>query len=74
MRASGRGTDIRHLMPPEYHGDRLRGSGGVLVYRDYGVDIVDRLIAAGFATANIFEPHESWFGYSRKVVVAEKSR
>lgn len=72
-RATGRGSDIKHLMQPEYHGDRLRGSGSVLVYRDYGVDIVDRLITAGFATANIFEPHESWFGYSRKVVVAKKS-
>ena len=39
---------IVHLVEPEYHGDRLRGRGGVLAFRTYGPDIVGRLQAAGF--------------------------
>jgi SAM-dependent methyltransferase len=73
IRATGRGQFIKHILPPLYHGDRLRGMGSVLVYRDYGEDIVDRLLSAGFATAHLFESKVAWFGYSRKVVVAEKA-
>ena len=39
---------IVHLTEPEYHGDRLRGHGRVLAFRTYGLDILDRLRAAGF--------------------------
>ena len=38
---------VEHLLPPEYHSDRLRGRGKVLAYRNYGTDIVDRLRGAG---------------------------
>lgn len=38
---------VEHLLPPEYHSDRLRGRGKILAYRNYGRDIVDRLRAAG---------------------------
>jgi SAM-dependent methyltransferase len=41
-----RGTVV-HLTVPEYHGDRLRGRGRVLAFRTYGLDILDRLRAAG---------------------------
>jgi SAM-dependent methyltransferase len=37
-----------HLVEPEYHGDRLRGQGRVLAFRTYGLDVLDRLRAAGF--------------------------
>jgi SAM-dependent methyltransferase len=47
-RAELRYGRIVHLMTPEYHGDRLRGRRGVLAFRTYGPDIVDRLRAAGF--------------------------
>jgi SAM-dependent methyltransferase len=40
---------IVHLVEPEYHGDRLRGRGGVLAFRTYGPDILERLREAGFA-------------------------
>lgn len=40
---------IVHLREPEYHGDRLRGPGRVLAFRTYGLDILDRLRATGFA-------------------------
>jgi SAM-dependent methyltransferase len=39
---------VVHLVEPEYHGDRLRGRGRVLAFRTYGMDILDRLRAAGF--------------------------
>ncbi|MDE2256215.1 MAG: hypothetical protein KGK05_00445, partial [Xanthomonadaceae bacterium] len=33
---------------PAYHGDPLRAGQRILVYRDYGRDIVGRLAQAGF--------------------------
>ena len=33
----------------------IRGAGHVLVYRDYGRDITDRLTAAGFRDAEILK-------------------
>lgn len=47
-RARIEGGAIVHLVEPEYHGDRLRGRGGVLAFRTYGPDILDRLRGAGF--------------------------
>ncbi len=44
---------VRHLLTPTYHDDFIRGSGRVLVYRDYGRDLVDRLGEAGFAEVEI---------------------
>lgn len=42
---------IEHLQPPAYHDDLLRGQGRVLVWRDYGADLADRLRTAGFIAA-----------------------
>lgn len=62
---------LRHLAPPEYHGDRLRGAGRVLSWRDYGGDIVQRLQRAGFAQARLVPaaPGEL-FGRGRAIVAA----
>jgi SAM-dependent methyltransferase len=63
---------IEHRLPPEYHGDRIRGQGGVLVFRDYGADIVERLRDAGFAEAEIDRRCESAFlGQGCGVIVAK---
>lgn len=63
---------IRHLLEPEYHGDVIRGHGRVLCYRNYGLDIVDRLRGSGFREARL-EPADraTWWGFGTKVVVAE---
>lgn len=62
---------IEHLLPPEYHGDRLRGRGQVLVFREHGRDIVERIRASGFATATINDRSVGDFwGYGRPVIVA----
>jgi SAM-dependent methyltransferase len=62
-----------HLLEPEFHGDRLRGPHGVLCYRTYGGDIVQRLRTAGFASAAIVVPRGGWFGFARNVIVAQRA-
>jgi hypothetical protein len=61
---------VRHLLPPKYHGDRIRGQRQVLVYRDYGLDIVDRLKARGFRDAQLVRPVQPLGGYAVPIVVA----
>jgi len=62
---------VQHLLPAEYHDDRIRGRGAVLVFRDYGRDIVGRLRAAGFGEARIDSRFERAFlGAGCLVVVA----
>jgi len=39
---------IKHLLPPEYHGDPRQGLGGVFTWRNYGRDIVKQLRTVGF--------------------------
>jgi SAM-dependent methyltransferase len=64
---------IEHWLPPEYHGDPIRGGGSVLAFRNYGHDIVDRLRQAGFATAEIIRPPDPMpWGYARPVLRARK--
>jgi len=48
-RACIRGGEVIHLHPPEYHGDRIRGMGKVLTFRDYGRDIGKKLESVGFS-------------------------
>jgi SAM-dependent methyltransferase len=63
---------VEHLLPPVYHGDRIRGRGKVLVYRDYGMDIVERLRRQGFAEAWIDPRFEAAFlGHGSAVVCAQ---
>ena len=42
---------IEHLHAPVYHGDPLREGADILAFRDYGSDIVQRLLVAGFGNA-----------------------
>lgn len=70
-RATRRDGTLQHLLPPAYHDDRLRGRGKVLVYRDYGPDIVERLKRHGFAEAWIDARSSAAFlGQGVPVVVA----
>ena len=61
-----------HLLPPAFHGDSLTGSNSVLVFRDYGSDIVERVRSAGFSEVQMVNCETHWFGYSRPVVIARK--
>lgn len=60
------------LLPRMYHADRYRGAT-VLVQRDYGRDIVERLRDAGFAGARIARPAQALFGHARPVIVAVRA-
>lgn len=64
---------IEHALPPEYHGDQLRGAGRVLSFRDYARDLPEQLMRIGFCSARIVEqPAKFWWGRSRPVIVAHK--
>ena len=45
---------VEHLLAPEYHGDPL--GKGVLCYRHYGWDLLDRLRSVGYARAAVVMP------------------
>jgi SAM-dependent methyltransferase len=64
---------IRHILPPEYHGDPMGKSGQILAFRTYGPDICARLLDAGFSTAAIVcPPIAAFWGITRNVIVARK--
>jgi len=71
-RARVRDGEVEHVMEPAYHIDPLRGAG-ILAFRDYGLDIVERLRAAGFAEASILAPRRRipWLG-DFPVILAKK--
>ncbi|MDR3387337.1 MAG: class I SAM-dependent methyltransferase [Rudaea sp.] len=74
-RAMLRNGAVVTLIAPMYHTDPLRGGSGILVFRDYGGDIVARLLAAGFDRAWIQTPPAGavpW-GYGRAVVCAVRA-
>lgn len=65
------GGDIEHYLPPEYHSDPMRRHQPILAFRNYGYDILDRLLAAGFKRAELRSPGcaMAW-DCTRPVVVA----
>lgn len=65
---------IVHILPPEYHGDRIRGKRDVLAFRNYGLDIEQRLIAAGFGDVNIKRIHSDKYKIDRKQVIVAIKR
>lgn len=71
-RAKLKDGKIEHFLPPEYHGDRIRGRDRVLAFRNYGRDITSRLCASGFSNALIdWRFRSAFLGQGCGVVVAE---
>ena len=72
-RARLNGGRLIYLERAEYHDDHIRGVGNVLCFRNYGLDIVERLSLAGFKNTEIIlvKAPTRW-GYNRRVVVARK--
>jgi SAM-dependent methyltransferase len=63
---------ILHKLEPEYHGDRIRGPGKVLAFRNYGLDIIERLEYCGFqAKIHLVNSKENSID-DQKVIVAQK--
>ncbi|MCX8098749.1 MAG: class I SAM-dependent methyltransferase [Casimicrobiaceae bacterium] len=46
---------VRHLLPPEYHGDPTDPDGGILCYRHFGWDLLEKLRGLGFASTALLE-------------------
>ena len=71
-RARLRDGVVEHIDSPVYHQDQLRPEG-ILAFRDYGLDILDRLRAAGFPSPRIAAPSPrlDWLG-AHPVIVASK--
>lgn len=62
-----------NILPDEYHSDSLRGIEKVFCYRNYGLDIVDRLRVAGFVNCKIVTPSSNeLFGLGRAVIYGQK--
>jgi SAM-dependent methyltransferase len=72
-RARQRDGNVEHLLPPAYHRDPLRGGAGILAFRDYGRDILDRLRAVGFDAVEFLVPPPlaPWY-VARTVIIARK--
>ena len=65
--------EIKYLLEPAYHDDSIRGAGKVLVFRDYGLDVLERLKNAGFKDVELVNVQDSGgFGFNREVIVARK--
>lgn len=63
-----------YIEKPEYHDDLIRGPGSVLCFRNYGVDIVERLEMAGFKKVVIMSSQDvTGWGFIVPVIVAYKS-
>lgn len=54
--------EIRHLLPPEYHGDPLSSEGCLAFYR-FGWELLGQARAAGFAEVNGYSFWSRDFGY-----------
>lgn len=66
--------NIEHLQKPEYHIDPIRGNEPILAFRTYGMDILQRLIDAGFERAEVRTPTQDLpWSDPRPIIVAYKS-
>jgi SAM-dependent methyltransferase len=65
---------IVHRLSPAYHADPQRPDTGVLAFRDYGADLLDRLRAAGFAEVRLHTVRSplAWLP-ARPIVFARKA-
>jgi SAM-dependent methyltransferase len=66
----GKDGAVEHLLPAEYHGDRIRGRDRVLAYRNYGSDVLDRVAAQGFRDVRFARPPLAIGGWAPAVIVA----
>jgi SAM-dependent methyltransferase len=72
-RARLHGDRVEYLLPPVRHADPLRGEG-ILAYRDYGRDILQRLERAGFRGCRIglVDFGVGWIP-ARQVLIAQRA-
>jgi SAM-dependent methyltransferase len=63
---------IKHNLEPEYHGDQIRGQQRVLTFRNYGLDIIQRLSNCGFLAEIHTVNSKRNVINDQKVVIAKK--
>lgn len=66
---------IEHLLKPEYHGDPVNPSGGILCYYHFGWELLQELIACGFAQAKaqfFWSLGRGHIGGEQLMLIAEK--
>lgn len=56
------GGEIKHILPPEFHGDPI-GNAGILCYYHFGWDLLDKLRDLGFASASANAFWSDIYGY-----------
>ncbi len=57
---------IKHILPPEYHGDPAKNEG-ILSFRDFGWKILDELREAGFSKASAVFIFGPLYGYTTQL-------
>ncbi len=62
---------VEHVLPAAYHTDPLRAGSWILVFRDYGADIIERVGRAGFSDVRLLPPPPQipW-NLGRRIIVA----
>lgn len=62
-----------YILPKVYHGEKLLGKRKVLCYRDYGRDILKKVLSVGFEDVIFFQPIDTeWWNLGREVIIAKK--
>ncbi len=72
VRVDTSGEEDIHLLPPEYHGDLIRGK--ILAYRTFGIDVFDLLERIGFDTRVDFSNYldQGWGIFDSYVFISKK--
>lgn len=68
-RACMKDGKIKHYLTPEFHSDRFRGKNRVLVFRNYGLDIRQKLESVGFSVEIHTLPDPCHIVENAKVIV-----
>ena len=64
---------VEHILPPQYHDDPILGPRTALAFRNYGLDILDKLREAGFIQCRFVQGDDvTGWGLVREVVSARK--
>lgn len=68
---------IRHLLPPEYHGDPLKPDGGCLCFYHFGWELLDELRGVGFGDTSAllyWSPEYGYLGNEQIIFSARKPK
>ena len=72
IRAIVEDNNVHHILPPSYHEDRLRRDG-ILVFTDFGLDLVAILEEIGFKVKTFEDEHPDYAGGYNSVFTCKKT-